>query len=647
LIIIPDLRLIGAWGIFFGVSFSATLNLMTSQELIDKYINFFKKRGHKLLPNLPLVPENDPTTLFISAGMQPLVPYLLGEPHPLGRRLVSLQRCLRTGDIDEVGDTTHLTFFEMLGNWSLGDPEKPDGIGTGYFKKEALAWSWEFVTQELGLEPNRLSVTIFKGDNLIPYDYESEEAWLSLGVPRDRIYALGREDNWWEGGGLNAPGGPDSEIFYDTGKPPCSPDCRPSCPNNCGKYFEIWNNVFMAYQKKSQIPNPKSQINPKLQSENMNKIEYTELPQKNVDTGMGVERTIAVLSGLDDNYQSEVFAPMIRIIEAIFKKDYQGFQKPMRIIADHLRSAVFLIADGVKPSNVEQGYVLRRLIRRAVRSAKEIGLKKDQIFTLQVAAAVVDKFAGRYPRLLEQREMINKTLIDEETRFAKTLDRGLLEFDKIAVSAINNHSDISGAKSFYLYESFGFPVELTAELAREKGLTVDSAAFDEETRKHQELSRLSAAGKFTSGLADQSEQVIKYHTATHLLHQALRTILGNSVSQKGSNITSERLRFDFSYQQKLTNEELQKVEDLVNQKIRDDLPVVVEIKPFDEAQKSGALAFFGEKYPKDVKVYSIGSFSKEVCNGPHVERTGFLGKFKIIKEESVSQGVRRIRAILT
>ena len=623
-------------GIFFGSPFSATLNLMTSQELIDKYIKFFEKRGHKLLPNLPLVPENDPTTLFISAGMQPLVPYLLGEAHPLGKQLVSLQKCVRTGDIDEVGDTTHLTFFEMLGNWSLGDPDSLDGIGAGYFKKEALAWSWEFVTQELGLKPNRLSVTIFKGDDLIPYDHESEEAWLSLGVPRDRIFALGREDNWWEGGGLNAPGGPDSEIFYDTGKPSCSPDCRPSCPNNCGKYFEIWNNVFMEYRKELGARN----------QELGNGFIYVKLPQKNVDTGMGVERTITVLSGLDDNYQSEIFLPLIQKIEEVSQKKYQDFPKPMRIIVDHLRSAVFLIADLVQPSNVEEGYILRRLIRRAIRSGNLLGFTKDKIWTPQIAKAVIEKFSLRYPNLVGRKEAIVKVLTDEEVRFAKTLDRGLVEFGKIAQAAIDNHSEISGAKSFYLYESFGFPVELTAELAREKGLVVDSPAFDEEARKHQELSRLSASGKFASGLEDHGEQVIKYHTATHLLHQALRTILGNSVSQRGSNITAERLRFDFAYQQKLTNEELQKVEDLVNQKIRDDLPVVVEIKPFDEAQKSGALAFFGEKYPKDVKVYSMGSFSKEVCNGPHVERTGFLGKFKIIKEESVSQGIRRIRAIL-
>lgn len=597
---------------------------MTSQELIDKYIKFFEKREHKLLPNLPLVPENDPTTLFISAGMQPLVPYLLGEAHPLGKRLVSLQKCVRTGDIDEVGDTTHLTFFEMLGNWSLGD----------YFKKEALVWSWEFVTQELNLNPNRLSVTVFKGDDSIPYDHESEEAWLSLGVPRDRIFALGREDNWWEGGGVNAPGGPDSEIFYDTGKPSCSPDCRPSCPNNCGKYFEIWNNVFMSYQKKIKD-------NEKME------FEYIELPQKNVDTGMGVERTIAVLSGLDDNYQSEIFLPLIQKIEEVSQKKYQDFPKPMRIIVDHLRSAVFLIADLVQPSNVGEGYILRRLIRRAIRSGNLLGLSKDKTWTPQIAKAVIEKFSLRYPNLLDQKETIIKTLTDEEVRFTKTLDRGLVEFTKIAQSAIDNHSEISGARSFYLYESFGFPIELTAELAREKDLVVDNSAFDEEARKHQELSRLSASGKFVSGLSDHSGEVIKYHTVTHLLHQALRTILGNSVSQKGSNITAERLRFDFSYQQKLTNEQLQEVEGLVNQKISEDLPVTMMIKPFDEAQKSGALAFFGEKYPQDVKVYSIGAFSKEVCNGPHVERTGFLGKFRITKEESVSQGVRRIRAVLT
>lgn len=580
------------------------------------------------MPNLPLVPENDPTTLFISAGMQPLAPYLLGEKNPLGRRLVSLQRCVRTGDIDDVGDAAHLTFFEMLGNWSLGD----------YFKKEALTWSWEFVTQELGLDPNCLSVTIFKGDDQIPYDSESEEIWLSLGLPRDRVYALGREDNWWEGGGENAPGGPDSEIFYDTGKLSCGPDCRPSCPNNCGRYFEIWNNVFMTYRK---------------QEVEGKKQEYVELPQKNVDTGLGIERTIAVLSGLNDNYQSEIFTPLIKKIEEISGKTYfsdnknqklSSEVKDMRIIIDHLRAATFIVADGTMPSNVEQGYVLRRLIRRAVRRGFNLGIK--EYFTKDICQVVIEKFCERYPFLKERGEIIKSIVEKEEIRFSQTLEKGINEFEKLVRKQGRQGGILSGQDTFYLYESFGFPIEMIEELATEKGIKVERVEFDNESKRHQEVSRVSQKGKFAGGLSDQSKKNTQYHTATHLLHQSLRTILGDSVQQRGSNITPERLRFDFSYPQKLTAQQLQQVEDLVNQKIQEDLKVITEVKTYEEAKAEGALAFFGEKYPDRVKVYTIGNFSKEVCGGPHVEHTGELSHFKIIKEESVSYGVRRIKAIL-
>lgn len=588
---------------------------MTAVELIKRYLKFFQERGHQLLPNLPLVPEDDPTTLFITAGMQPLTPYLLGQKHPLGPRLVSLQRCLRTPDIESVGDTYHHTFFEMLGNWSLGD----------YFKKEALTWSYEFVTEELGLEPARLSVTIFSGNKDAPYDSESEEVWLSLGIPRQRIYALGKEDNWWEASG-SGPGGPDSEIFYDTGKISCNADCRPSCPHNCGKYFEIWNNVFMEYRK---------------QIKNQEEYEYLPLPQKNVDTGMGVERTTAVLQGKEDNYQTELFLPILRYLVELSGKSYQGNEKTMRIITDHLRAATFALADGVAPSNLEQGYIVRRLIRRAVRFGRLLAITKP--FLSDLAKIVIEEYQQRYPYLQDRQEKIEEGLGLEEEKFSQTLVRGLKEFEKMSNSA---SGQISGEQAFSLYETFGFPIEMTAEEARNKGLSVAVEEFKQAFKNHQEISRASLAGKFAGGLADASLETRKLHTATHLLHQALRDVLGNDVVQKGSNITAERLRFDFAYPSRLTGEQIEGVERLVNQKIAEDLPVTVETMSLREAQEKGALSFFGERYPEKVKVYSIGGYSKEVCAGPHAERTGVLGHFKIIKEEGVSAGVRRIKAIL-
>lgn len=605
---------------------------MLAHELKAKYLQFFKERGHKILPNLPLVPENDPTTLFISAGMQPLTPYLLGEPHPQGARLASLQRCLRTTDIDEVGDVSHLSFFEMLGNWSLGDPASPDGIGAaGYFKEEALSWSLEFVTQILNIPKEKLSVTIFKGDELAPFDEESQKIWLKLGIPARRIFALPRKDNWWEGGGENAPGGPDSEIFVDTGQTSCGPNCHPG--DNCPRFFEIWNNVFMVYQKKKGEG-------------------YNPLPQKNVDTGLGVERTVAILQGQKDNYETELFIPIITEIEEVFGKSHQDEinKKAFRVITDHLRAAVFLLGDGIIPSNVEQGYVLRRLIRRAIRFGHELG--ERGYFTTQVAEKIVESYEADYPHLLTQKDLILQELEREEETFGKTLARGLKEFEKL-IKHLSAPKIISGEKAFKLYESYGFPIEQTVELAQERNLKVDLEGFKKAKKDHQELSRAATAQKFASGLMDHSKEVIKLHTATHLLHQALRDVLRGKVAQKGSNITNERLRFDFSYPQKLTEAQIKKIEQIVNEKIKQALPVSCQEMSLDEAVKLGALAFFGEKYGERVRVYSIGpsqnlgqAYSKEVCSGPHVDNTAELGHFRIVKEESVGKGTRRIKAVL-
>jgi alanyl-tRNA synthetase len=593
-----------------------------AQELKQKYFDFFIKRGHQKLPNVSLVPENDPTALFISAGMHPLVPYLRGEPHPLGKRLVSLQRCLRTTDIEQVGDVTYNSFFEMLGNWSLGD----------YWKKEAISWSFEFLTKELGLSQEKISVSCFAGDKDARKDEESAEIWQSLGIPSSRIYFLGKEDNWWGPAGQTGPCGPDTEMFIDIGKEACGKNCRPGC--HCGKYFEVWNDVFMEYEKKLKTQNSK------LENDNLdnNDFEFVPLKQKNVDTGMGIERTTAMLQGKDDVFATEIFSPIIQKIEEISHKKYEGEnKKPMRIMADHLRAAVFIIADGVEPSNVEQGYVLRRLIRRAIRAGRNLQLAEG--FTSSVGETVI-KIVDQeeYPHLKTNRKKILESLQQEESKFQKTLSRGLKEIEK--------YKKLDGKIAFYLYESYGFPLELTKEIAQERGQKIDKKVFEEEFKRHQELSRTASSGMFKGGLADHSEIVTQYHTATHLLNAALRQVLGPHVFQKGSNITSERLRFDFPNPEKLTPEQIKAVEDLINQKIKENLPVEMEMMTLEEAKKRGAAAVFGEKYGEKVKVYKVGDFSLEVCGGPHVDFTGKLGKFKIIKEEAVGSGVRRLYAEL-
>ncbi len=575
---------------------------MTAEQLREKFLKFFERKGHKIIPSAPLIPENDPTVLFTTAGMHPLVPYLLGEPHPLGKRLCNVQKCIRTNDIDEVGDDVHNTFFEMLGNWSLGD----------YFKKETIEWSFEFLTKELKLKPEKIAISVFKGEGKIPKDKESAEIWQSLGIPEKRIAYLGREDNWWGPAGKTGPCGPDTEMFYWAGSEPAPKEFNPEDR----RWFEIWNDVFMEYNK-------------------TDKGKFVPLKQKNVDTGMGMERTLAILNNKENIFQTELFLPLFeKIRDLAEKKD----ERKERIIADHLKAATFILAEGVEPSNIERGYVLRRLIRRAKRYAKLMGIKT--IFTHKIAQAVVNIYKDSYRELWKNREFIYNQLVNEEENFNEALNRGLKELEKIS------GKKISGQQAFDLYQTFGFPLEMTQEIAKEKGLEVDEKGFNQEMKKHQQLSRTAAAGRFKSGLADHSNQVIKYHTATHLLHTALRHVLGEKIRQMGSNITAERLRFDFSFDRKMTEEEIKKVEDLVNQKIKEDLAVKKEEMSLKDALASGALAFFKERYPEKVSVYMIDDFSKEICGGPHVKRTSELGQFKIIKEESSSRGVRRIRAIL-
>lgn len=598
--------------------------MITIHELRRKYIEFFKARGHAEISGKSLIPENDPTVLFTTAGMHPLVPYLLGEPHPAGKRLTDYQKCIRTGDIDSVGDPSHLTFFEMLGNWSLGD----------YFKKEALAWSFEFLTspEYLGIPAENISVTVFAGDESVPRDEESAAIWRSLGIPEERIYYLPREDNWWGPAGTTGPCGPDSEMFVDTGKPACGPDCRPGC--HCGKYFEVWNDVFMQYNKKADGT-------------------YEPLAHPCVDTGMGIERTVAMLQGKKSVYETEAFTPILAVLESITGKRYGAegndpeIDRSFRIIADHVRASTFILGDpkAVTPSNVGAGYVLRRLIRRAVRHGRKLGI--DGLFLARPAQAVIDIYGEPYPELVENQARILEELEREERKFLETLQKGEHEFEKMLPNLLRNASHVMpGRLAFKLYDTYGFPIELTEELAHEHQLTVDRAGFDEAFRKHQELSRAGSEQVFKGGLADHSEIVTRYHTATHLLHKALRMVLGEHVAQKGSNITAERMRFDFSHPAPMTREEIEQVEAIVNQQIARDLPVSMEIMPLEDAKASGAIALFGEKYEPIVKVYTIGDFSKEVCGGPHVTHTGELGTFKIIKEQSSSAGVRRIYAVL-
>ncbi len=596
---------------------------MTGKELREKYISFFISKGHRQISGKSLIPENDPTVLFTTAGMHPLVPYLLGEEHPAGSRLVNYQKCIRTGDIDSVGDATHLTFFEMLGNWSLGD----------YFKKDALSWSYEFLTSKewLGLDKDTISVTVFEGEKEtgVPPDTEAAGIWKSIGIPENRIYMLPREDNWWGPAGETGPCGPDSEMFIDTGKPSCSKgkDCKPGC--SCGKYVEIWNDVFMQYIKKKDGS-------------------YEQMSRKCVDTGMGVERTIAMLMGKKSVYETEFFIPIIKKIEEVAAYSYgsdPAKDVSVRIISDHIKTSVFILGDerGVKPSNLGQGYILRRIIRRAIRHGRKLGI--NGMFLSAPASVVIDMYSDVYPELVSNRDFILREFELEEERFTATLAKGEAEFEKMLPNLMKGNSKvIPGRLAFRLYDTYGFPVEITQELASEHGLTVDRAGFDEAYRKHQELSKQGADKVFKGGLADHSEITTRYHTATHLLHKALRMVLGEHVQQKGSNITAERLRFDFSHHAPMTPEEVKKVEDIVNEQIRADQQVTMEIMTLDEAKSDGALAFFGDKYEEKVKVYTIGNFSKEVCGGPHVSHTGELGKFRITKEQSSSAGVRRIRA---
>lgn len=573
----------------------------------DLFINFFISKGHKQIPSAPVVPENDPSVLFNTAGMQPLIPYLMGEPHPYGTRLCDYQKCIRTNDLDSIGDTTHHTFFEMLGNWSLGD----------YFKDESIAWSFEFLTEYLNIPVERLAVTVFAGNELIPFDEVSYNKWLSLGIKKERI-ARTVEDNFWIAG-ASGPCGPDTEIFYFRSNDEIPENFDPEDE----RWVEIWNNVFMQYFK----------------DEDGN---VTELPKKNVDTGMGVERVTAILEGVNDNYKSSIWNDVIDLISNISNLPYEGNEESMRIIADHIRTAVFISADpaGIKPSNTDQGYILRRLIRRAIRHAKKLNIDINSNWEEQIARLLISKYKKYYSELGCNEAVVLEVLKNEKEKFNKTLEKGLREFAKVS------NKDIDGDVAFHLYDTYGFPIELTEELAHDAGINVDVKGFQEKFKAHQELSRTASAGKFKGGLAGNSEIETKYHTATHLLNAALKVVVGPDVHQKGSNITDERMRFDFSCDHKLSDEEKQKTEDLVNEWINEGLDVRVQEMKKEDAIKSGAECMFIEKYPDIVTVYSIGDVSKELCGGPHVKNTSELGHFKIKKEEASSAGVRRIKAIL-
>jgi len=634
---------------------------MTSFELRKKYIEFFKEKGHTEIPSASLVPENDPTVLFTTAGMHPLVPYLLGEKHPVGKRLVNVQKCIRTGDIDDVGDSTHNTFFEMLGNWSLGD----------YFKNESIRWSWEFLTDKkwLGIDPGRIKVTVFEGDKDAPRDDESIKIWQEcfekLNIKAEiyakenknaktaRIFPLPKEDNWWGPAGITGPCGPDTEIFIDLEKPinfekcPGGDDCRPGC--KCGRYVEIWNNVFMEYNKTAEG-------------------KFVPLKQKNVDTGMGMERTLAILNGYSNVYETDVLTPLIGKIGEISGRNYQDHKKEFRIIADHIRASVFMISDGVVPSNVERGYILRRLLRRAIRYGKSLNMPEN--FLLSLIEPVINYYKKFYPELEKNKSAILNEVRKEEKKFVRTLESGIKKLHEIFIkyvktSAGKNIPEVNfekkaeeiGKEFFDLYQSDGLPVEVSLEEIKsyfDRDFSFKNEiimSFKKELEKHQSLSRTASAGKFKGGLADHSEQTTKYHTATHLLLAALRKVLGENIYQRGSNITAERMRFDFSHSQKMTKEEIKKVEDLVNEQIQKNLPVGLEEMTLEDAKRLGAMGIFESKYGERVKVYTIGDektgiFSREICGGPHAANTGVLGKFKIKKEEASSAGVRRIKAIL-
>ena len=580
---------------------------MKAIEIRNKYLDFFKKHGHLVIPSAPLIPENDPSVLFTTAGMQPLVPYLLGEKHPEGTRLTDYQKCVRTNDIEEVGDNRHLTYFEMLGNWSLGD----------YFKEESIAMSFEFLTKELQIPVEKLSVTCFAGDEDCPKDTVAAEAWKKAGILEDHIYFYGKDDNWWIAG-EEGPCGPDTEMFYDTGKPACSSQCQPSC--DCGKYVEIWNNVFMEYFK--------------------DKNGYSKLKQRNVDTGLGLERMAMLLQGKQTPYDTEIFKPIMEKLEELQKVDNI---ESRRIIAEHLRSSMMIISDGGRPSNIDRGYVLRRLIRRMIRHLNKLQIDLNELSTL--IDLNVENLKEMYPELEKNKQLIKEVMLGEKDKFVKTLSHGEKEFQK-EIGKLDKTKIIPGQVVFRLYDTYGFPPEVTKELAKENGYDIDEKEFEELFKKHQEKSRLGAEQKFKGGLAEQTEETIKYHTATHLLNAALKQVIGKDAHQRGSNITVDRMRFDFNCDHKLTDEEKKKVEDLVNKWIKEEIPVTKQEMKKEEAIKSGAECMFIEKYPDIVTVYSIGKISKELCGGPHVKNTKELGRFKIKKEESSSSGVRRIKAIL-
>ena len=591
---------------------------VTSAQLREMFQKFMESKGCARIHSASVIPENDPTVLFTTAGMHPLVPYLMGAKHPAGTRLTDVQKCIRTGDIDDVGDSSHLTFFEMLGNWSLGD----------YFKKEAISWSWEFLTspEYLGLDKDRLAFTVFEGDENCPRDTESHDLWRSMGVAEDHIFYLPKEHNWWGPAGITGPCGPDTEMFIITDKEPCGPDCSPAC--SCGRYLEIWNDVFMQYNKQADGT-------------------FAPLAQKNVDTGMGLERTICVLNGKKTVYETDAFTDILAKIAELSGHTYgenEEVTKAFRIIADHMRTSTFILGDdrGVSPSNTDQGYILRRLIRRAVRYAMQLGMPEG--FTCEIAKVIINQYKDVYPELERNSAFVLEQLKLEEGRFARTLKQGNKEFDKVASRVENGTLD--GLSAFHLYDTYGFPIEMTCELARERGLKVDVPAFEECFKQHQATSHAGAEQRFKGGLADHSEETTKLHTATHLLHAALRKVLGDEVHQKGSNITAERLRFDFTFGRKVTKEELAEVEKLVNEAIESHTPVVCREMTVADAKAEGAIGLFESKYGEKVRTYKMGDYSFEICGGPHAENTGDLGEFHILKEESSSAGVRRIKAVL-
>lgn len=590
---------------------------LTAKQLRNMWIDFYREKGHELIPSASLVPENDPSVLFTTAGMHPLVPYLLGEKHPCGKRLVDIQKCVRTGDIEDVGDDYHCTFFEMLGNWSLGD----------YFKKEKIAWSFEFLTSPkyLNIPKDTLAVTVFAGDETAPRDMESYNSWKNCGLKDEQIFFLPKEHNWWILASGVGPCGPDSEMFIDTGKEKCCEDCNPSC--SCGKYIEIGNDVYMEFVKKTKD----GPIEP-------NK-------QKNVDTGFGFDRLLYISNGLESVYDSEIFMPIIKKIEEISGVKYlqdKDSNRNMRIIADHIKASVFMICDGVIPLNVEQGYVLRRLLRRAMNCARKLGFEGERL--AELVPVVVEIYKEFYPELIQKEQEITKQILLENEKFSKTLSQGIKEFEKVC--KYTNNGVLNGKTAFRLYDTFGFPLELTKELAKEKGLSVDEEGYKEAFKTHQEKSKANNDKVFKGGLADTGEQTVKLHTAVHLLNAALRKIVSDDIYQKGSNITSERLRFDFNCDHKLSEDEKKKIEDFVNDAISKSIPVVCQEMSLEDAKKSGALGVFENKYGDKVKVYSIENVSKEICGGPHVKNTQELHHFRIVKEESSSAGVRRIKAVL-